>query len=659
MAGYEGNCKWHFAKSGTKYAQGPMDAKGLNFNKTPWESLVRESIQNSIDAAASDHKPVIVTFAFRKASSNDFPELFKIDKHIQGCLDKFRTPPCEKRYKPMLEYLEVAKENDLDYLEIADENTKGMPYRKGDEKCPFFGFVMSAGNPVHDTEDTGGAFGIGKAAYFNVSKISTLLVSTMTGENQLFFEGVASLSTNLVDGKEYQAVGFYSDNNEEEPIMVDNLIPTRFRRKSIGTSMYIMGLGLDDKSLNEAERQIREAVVKHFWLAILQGKLQVNIRISKDDIRSINSGNLEGIAEDLFHTFQDKKRGHGNSRPYIDAVIKAGQDDKHFVFEEKLPLLGNAKLYLLKDKDGTDNILFMRKSLMLIKYAKNSTNYGFYAVFVCDDPEGNQILRNMENPAHNEWEASNCVNAADKANAETAIQEIREFLNRSIKTVFADDTKGYLTFGGLDEFLAIPSSMDEIDSEYQGNHGKPTGDIIEDNTGSSTTNLEGGNIRVKEEPTQGKVTIKVQTAARVKTPEDNNDNAIFKGNTDTPRKNQGGGEAGTINPSQPFVEDDNEENERTYAEPLSVHYRSYAQMTNGQYDHYIVIHSNKDAEAQVTVFSGGENSEDEVDIEASDKGVPIGNSIKDVSLVEGKNILKIRFADGMRHAIKLNINENR
>ena len=48
MSKAEINCCWHFAQSLGGQDQGPNDAMGENFKKSPFDSLVREAIQNSI-----------------------------------------------------------------------------------------------------------------------------------------------------------------------------------------------------------------------------------------------------------------------------------------------------------------------------------------------------------------------------------------------------------------------------------------------------------------------------------------------------------------------------------------------------------------------------------------------------------------------------------
>ena len=242
MSGVEKNCRWFFAKSLGGQDQGPNDAMGENFKKMPFEAIVRESVQNSLDAKAYDDKPVIVTFKFKSTDANNYPMLFRIDKHIQGCLDMYDDKNAHKKFDPMLDYIDRARNARMDYIEVHDENTTGMGYDKDDTKSGFYSFVKSAGNSSKTSESAGGSFGFGKAAYFNLSKIRTVLISTLTLDNKHFFEGVASLCTNKMNGEKLVPVGFYCDNEAEDPITLQTSIPDRFLRKHPGESRKTMWL---------------------------------------------------------------------------------------------------------------------------------------------------------------------------------------------------------------------------------------------------------------------------------------------------------------------------------------------------------------------------------------------------------------------------------
>ena len=84
MAKREQNCKWYFADQPLGGQDvGPNNAMAQNFKKHPYASLVRESIQNSLDAVADKSKPVRVVYSFKNMRWADYPEFYKIKDHIQ------------------------------------------------------------------------------------------------------------------------------------------------------------------------------------------------------------------------------------------------------------------------------------------------------------------------------------------------------------------------------------------------------------------------------------------------------------------------------------------------------------------------------------------------------------------------------------------------
>ena len=94
MAGREKNCKWYFADQPNGQEVGPNNAMEQSFKSHPYASLVRESIQNSLDAVLDKSEPVVVKFTFMEMQGVDYPEFFELQHHIQGCLDWSRKQIC-------------------------------------------------------------------------------------------------------------------------------------------------------------------------------------------------------------------------------------------------------------------------------------------------------------------------------------------------------------------------------------------------------------------------------------------------------------------------------------------------------------------------------------------------------------------------------------
>ena len=97
----------------------------------------------------------------------------------------------------------------------------------------------------------------------------------------------------------------------------------------------------------------------------------------------------------------------------------------------------------------------------------------------------------------------------------------------------------------------------------------------------------------------------------------------------------------------------------TFLSEVPVTYRSFAQTENGRINHTIVIHSDYEFKnGRIDLIVGGDQSDDMVKIKScSLSGHIVDNTISGLHIIKGKNILKIQFADNMKHAVKLDAYE--
>lgn len=645
MSEIELGCKWHFDPRGGQ-DQGPNDAKSIAFRKDSTAALVRESIQNSLDAVYDITKPVEVVFRFKKVTKS-LSEFFNLKEHIQGCLDMYPTPDAHLRFDPMLKHLKEAQKNGVTCLEVADYNTKGMDYTKGDTASPFYSFVRCAGNSSKDNNNAGGSFGLGKAAYFNASQLSSLIISTKTTGGRCFFEGVTSLCTHKIDNNYYQAVGFY-DNNNGEP---SKTVPDKFKREEVGTSVYVVGVE------EEIVLDLRDAVMLHFWLSILKGKLTVKCFRGETEQFALTKDNIVEKVRERFAEQEIKKNKYNNPWPYLDAVANAGADNKHIHICETLPILGKCDFFLLKNKEAKDRVLYMRRLCMLITDKSNSTNYGFYGVFVCTDPKGDEILRTTENPAHNEWNYKNCV--SDKRLAREALNEMNDFIARSLSDIFASKSTTCLDIKGLEEFLYIPTEYndDEDDYEQEAATGESTNQIQDDGTspiGTIDGPVQKPTMKPSGTPAVGHVMEGSPTKA---TRTDNGD--IFSGHGDKPKKTLGGGAPGAFNPTEAHTEDE-DGTPGSYAGIVNSKYRAFAQSENGKIVHNLILYPDMEVKkGRIELTVAGEESDMLIDIESAEGHAVHNNCITGVQLSHGRNCLKVVFKDNMRYALKLRVYETK
>lgn len=640
----EKGCKWSFQrwnKSMTYF--GPNDAIIQSFNRDFYESLVRESIQNSLDAVLEKGKPVKVSYTFDKVNIDDFPELFRLKEHIQGCLDTHSdTQRAKELYEPMLRYLPTAVHSSLDLITVSDSNTTGMQYDPEDPKNAFSAFTKSVGLSQKTTTDSGGSFGFGKAAYFQMSPLRTILVSTRTPDGHSYFEGVTRLCTHKMDGVEYVDMGYY-DNQDGIPAE-DNKIPDKFKREISGTSISLVGKYVDSGNRENMVNELLKSVLRNFWLAIYEEKLVVTIggsyMITKQDLPRL-----------IANTFTLNAKDKNNPRPYFEAYSHH-EDNHHLKFFGETPHLGEVFLYVCLSPVKRDRIAYMRNLMMLVETKSLSSSYGLHALFLCLNQKGNEILSSIEDASHTSWSTKGKTGDAAKL-ASVTLTEIDSFVQEKISEAFNN--------GGDIEVIDIGIGFSEEDienlladkSEINNPFGSTrTGRLIEEGGDLTTIHAE-TTLKPKIQEPKGNIgkivkgTISSASVAIKKTigTGHSGQRSMTKGGTGTGGRIQMVDTPEVTGTGQKF----------TLYTPVSYHAPAYK--IDGEWFHDLIIHNeNAMDDVFIEVKIGTEEGEDSVPITScSPIGIISGERgiIKFTHLDAGKVMLTIQFADKQRHSIKL------
>lgn len=282
------------------------------------------------------------------------------------------------------------------------------------------------------------------------------------------------------------------------------------------------------------------------------------------------------------------------------------------------------------------------------------------AVLLCDNVEGNELLRQMENAAHNEWKPQNyrdgdqeSINLVYRAHS-----ELQKFVNDKLESLSKVDASKKINFIGLEEYLSIPEDLLEKDEEYglQGENsnnisGAISKDLSVDETGMQTTKYEPINIRpaIKEHS-------QIQEENNVDTNSDGSERFTTGGNNEGEGGNMPGINAG---PKIKLGEQSNNPSESGVL--VKVRLKVAAQFQDGLLYHNLIISSDKNIpNAIIELFVASDNDRDDgVEIIMCDNGKAQNNKLKDVSLSAGKNKIKIRFADKLKHSIKIKAYELR
>ena len=650
MNALECNCSWHFAKQDDASQDvGPNNAAVEHFTATPYPSLIRESIQNSLDVVLDKTQPLRMTFEFGKLRTRTFESFYQLRHHIAGVIDLYQDR-AKPQYKEMLDTFDNTYNCQpiVQYIKVSDYNTKGMDYKKDDS--PFHAFVRAVGLTVKDDESSGGSFGFGKAAYFLMSPIHTILVSTMTQEGKTFFEGAASLCTHFAldengNRVKYQHYGFYDNQDGKEPASLPTDIPSKFRREEVGTDIYIMGVDGSEDKREEAYDEMIKAALRHFWLAFMHKKLIVKIGST-----TIDHETLDTLMQEHFPDMLDKfKQGDNyNPRPYYEAVKNANTTKNFIQIDRHLGLLGNVTLYVWKNKEARDGIIHMRKQRMFISRSRSySSSYGYFAVFLCTDDYGNRLLKSIEDPSHKKWESRR-----NREMGKRIMDELQQFIDDSLQEIFVSQEGGPLGITGLEDYLFVPeelvgSSRDDIEDNPF--FGEPAEEEQEE--GSSPISIisppDPHIERTKKESIGKVVTVSGNQGAERKSGGELGGHKRGEGKT---KKRGNGG-----SPDRTAFTPSDEENEGKFLRNIPVCYRVMAEVKNGRMVHSIVIFTDIDVErGEIEIIVGGEEYDETIDIRYSSMGQVEGNRVTGLTLsANTKNIIELEFADSMKHAIKL------
>ena len=309
---------WDFPLLGTGNQSGNNIAAITMFKGSGiMDGLAREVCQNSLDAkdrSLPPEVPVKVKFELVEIEKKECSMFDGYQKALDSSIDYWSKSPL--RTPKIMEFLYNVKKalalEKIPVLIMSDYNTVGLNgvNAKQGEKSFWDLLVNVEGLSIKQDENSAGSFGIGKNAPFAYSALNLVFYNTLAQDGGRGFEGVARLVTTQ---KEYngtlrptQPIGkylFLEDEYTGRPILPsDNCLLAQldiFNRSEIGTDVAVFGFKTNE--YEDWERNIAIAIIKNFILAILNSKLEVEIKSSKITY-SISKSNIESL---LFKDFSE------------------------------------------------------------------------------------------------------------------------------------------------------------------------------------------------------------------------------------------------------------------------------------------------------------------------------------------------------------------
>ncbi len=429
---------WHFPDLDHGEADEFADPLLQYFEGDHERFIARETIQNSIDARFDQEKPVKIVFEKFNMRMSDIPGYAELKERAKACLEQ-TSDKDTKAKSHFKEFLMLFEKPEVSVLRIADHNTSGLDGADNDKDGKWYRLVKAVGaNRMSGVG--GGSFGIGKGAPFAASSIRTVLYSTLNSNSEVIFQGKTRLVSHEYSGKEKRGTGFYGINGFES-IRDAKLVPQRFLRTEQGTDVFIIGYASDKP---DWKAELAKSVVDNFWMALHSGDLEVVLQNGKDHLE-INQASLH---ENLQIYSRD------DAWPYYLAVVSPTK-----ATSAQLATIGSCKLFIRQEAGFSKDIALMRRSKMVVKKKHYRMQDGYAGVFLCDDVEGNKLLRELEPPQHDNWDPNR-----DKERGVKIIREINDWVKGVLKEIANSGAGDPEEIPGLDQFLPYDEDSDVPES---------------------------------------------------------------------------------------------------------------------------------------------------------------------------------------------------
>lgn len=427
---------WNFPPTNGGRVDGFNDPGIAHFTGTPLGSLARETIQNSLDARLGEDRPVHVSFELISLN----PDHLGRDE-IARTIDECKLTANADGDLAAVSALEAAsrtiRQESIPCLRVSDRETTGL---RGDHWRALVKMQGISHKP--DLEGAGGSHGIGKYAPFAVSTVRTVFYWTCFHEDgcdQERFQGKSVLMSHLNrDDEETQGTGFYGFHRNCRELTEG--IPQGFRvldaaqRPKPGTSLTILGF----RETDNWRRRIAASVIENFFYAIASGGLTVIVEPEEtSDLMEIDRLSMDK----WFQYLIEDESGDNSTNDMISQVREArtfwelSQSDP--IAEKQDSDLGHCKLWLRTSDSLPSKVAFVRRTGMLVTTRQQGLIRfpgfrDFAALCVFEDPEGNELLRRMENPKHDQFEPER-LPKEERDRGRRALKRVTEWVRAEIR----------------------------------------------------------------------------------------------------------------------------------------------------------------------------------------------------------------------------------
>lgn len=482
---------------------------------TDASSLVREAIQNSLDAQIDKEQPVQIRFKVGEKVLGNEDYFVGLEKHTIRTLGSTQgkvSKVCRYLVYEDFNTTGLWGDSNLDFIETAAD--------KEEHSYTFFVHYEGEGSK---SDGKKGKWGIGKIVFPMLSGLKTFFAYSVRSpekapcgrENILLGQSIQRFHE--IDGVPYYPDGWYVADSVGVPVPHHGEVASAFAQdwglkrelNETGLSILVPFIRPD---LGIA--QFRDAVIRQYFLAILAGELECSFEDEKGSIITLNSENItqviemiqnltEGSPRDMT-TYQVKTAISGFSKATaeveaieielpIDMVspsaLNVPEEDIAAAIESleekgialfkiyvKVPIPNGESLSrdyfeaLLIQADGENSIIYSREGI-LVPGTRAVKVRDFIVLVMVDEGALANLLGFAEGPAHEDWrddtkkfKASFGATGAKKVRASWTLKAVRNFPKRLVELISRTEAQ-QLDREFFSDWFSLPNPGDQDPDE--------------------------------------------------------------------------------------------------------------------------------------------------------------------------------------------------
>ena len=500
---------WNFERRGsTQSAVGDyMPGKILQSRRLdPIDIITREGGQNTLNQPLDENfnNPVNVELKLIELTGKYLDEYLNelrwdiLKKHIESCADRSTQSELSRNLKKSLKEMRDTKS--LYILNIEDSNSFGLTGPEGNMEAsqkPNFFNLCKANFFTAEKPDPGrgGSYGVGKSIFWECSKVSTVLFSSLVDKTEsnpsgLRIFGRIELATHNIKKKSYTGTGFFGEGSLEEEEgysyeasksvwnnheLAKKLYIDRDKNKATGATISIVGLkeSLYDQSHegHEILQGLKKQFEKFFWPALIPSRKKLNlsfvyqrnskIRNDYDDLLKVDLSRwqkfIDAFESDKNNTVKVANTSNSLAKRELDIKIPP----KIMTKKEKEKNYTNTSFnFAIKrgDKNSINHeeankIALIRGFGMVVEYYKPSassisTSFPYFGVVkvgrLLGSSDANEIsetfFRDLEPALHDRWDAKTRGLDTKYKNVRKTVEEFYEVkINESLLEMLGEE----------------------------------------------------------------------------------------------------------------------------------------------------------------------------------------------------------------------------